>query len=190
MLVSLACHVYRCILLFILLVNPAGGLKATGLTPSRWLPQKTPWQKKPKRLAVAITSVLFVISLKSWDFCSPQRRMMKQVKRIFNSQISYLVGRIVGHGMLLKLVGTNAKNGVRSRKWRILLLQTCTPSWLEIAAEGNLSELDMMVYSILRRNPIVLESTTKLALLIISESRTRKIWARGGGSLLIVPKDW
>ena len=101
--------------------------------------------------------------LKSWDFCSPQRRMMKQV---------------------LKLVGTNAKNGVRSRKWRILLLQTCTPSWFEIAAEeGNLSELDMMVYYILRRNPIVLESTTKLALLI-SESRTRKIWAREGGRCL------
>ena len=32
--VSLACHVYRCILLYILLVNPAGGLKATGLTHS------------------------------------------------------------------------------------------------------------------------------------------------------------
>ena len=44
MLVSLACHVYRCILLFILLVNPAGGLKATGLTPSRWLPQNFPSQ--------------------------------------------------------------------------------------------------------------------------------------------------
>ena len=165
-------------------INPTGGLKAMiRLTPpSRWLPQKTPWQKKPKRLAVAITSVLFVISLKSWDFCSPQRRMMKQVKRIFNSRINHLVE--IEHGMLLKLVGTNAKNGVRSRKWRILLLQTCTPSWFEIAAEeGNLSELDMMVYYILRRNPIVLESTTKLALLI-SESRTRKIWAREGGRCL------
>ena len=79
------------------------------------------------------------------------RRMTKQVKRLFNSRINHLVE--IEHGMLLKLVGTNAKNGVRSRKWRILLLQTCTPSWLEIAAEeGNLSELDMMVYSILRRN--------------------------------------
>ena len=103
------------------------------------------------------------------------RRITKQVKSLFNSRINHLVE--IEHGMLLKLVGTNAKNGVRSRKWSILLLQTCTPSWLEIAAEGNLSELDMMVYSILRRNPIVLESTTKLAL---SESRKRKRWARGG----------
>ena len=109
------------------------------------------------------------------------RRITKQVKSLFNSRINHLVE--IEHGMLLKLVGTNAKNGVRSRKWSILLLQTCTPSWLDITAEGNLSELDMMVYSILRRNPIVLESTTKLALLI-SESRTRKIWARGGGRFL------
>ena len=110
------------------------------------------------------------------------RRITKQVKSLFNSRINHLVE--IEHGMLLKLVGTNAKNGVRSRKWRILLLQTCTPSWFEIAAEeGNLSELDMMVYYILRRNPIVLESTTKLALLI-SESRTRKIWAREGGRCL------
>ena len=110
------------------------------------------------------------------------RRITKQVKSLFNSRINHLVE--IEHGMLLKLVGTNAKNGVRSRKWRILLLQTCTPSWFEIAAEEeNLSELDMMVYYILRRNPIVLESTTKLALLI-SESRTRKIWAREGGRCL------
>jgi hypothetical protein len=54
---------------------------------------------------------------------------------------------------------------------------TAIPLWLEIAAEGILSELDMMVYYILSRNPIVLESTTKLAL---SESRKRKRWARGG----------
>ena len=64
----------------------------------------------------------------------------------------YHLVEILGHGMPLRLIlGTNAKKGARSWKWRILL-RTCIPLWFEIAAEGNLSELDMMVYYLLRRN--------------------------------------
>ena len=65
-------------------------------------------------------------------------------------RINHLVE--IGHGMTLRLVlGTNAKKGATSWKWRILL-RTCIPLWFEIAAEGNLSELDMMVYYLLRCN--------------------------------------
>ena len=111
--------------------NPAGGLKASGLASAFTMAaaeySRTEETKK------------YAIFRRGLRFLSTRGRI-------------YHLVEILGHGMPLRLIlGTNAKKGARSWKWRILL-RTCIPLWFEIAAEGNLSELDMMVYYLLRRN--------------------------------------